>query len=115
MKADMSEAGAPPPATATTDVPNHHHEAGTDLMLTAPTDDHQSRPLRYTVVKATPYPPSGRRERWYLAVEDCPFCEAGGPHIHAFSDIGLGGGARRAGCGKGIYWLAVASGENGHA
>ncbi len=74
-------------------------------MLTAPTDGHQAGPHRYPSVIATRYAPAGQRERWVFAVS-CPMCQQ--THLHWFAD-GVGG-ARRAGCGGGVYWVAVTEG-----
>lgn len=105
-------AEAPPSATATLANPHRHHATGTDPMLTAPADGHQSRPLRYPVLTAVAHPPSGRRTRWLVITGPCVFC-GGGRHRHDAIDLASAGGARRAGCQSGTYWLAI-SGENGH-
>lgn len=58
------------------------------------------------VVVGSAYPPCARRMRWTTVVA-CPLCD--GHHRHdarTFADLG---GLRRAGCGRGRYWLALAA------
>jgi hypothetical protein len=59
-----------------------------------------SRPL---YVWAEGHKPSARRRYWLLIVRQCPYCAAG-QHAHRG---GEGGGLRRAGCGRGEYFLKI--------
>lgn len=53
-------------------------------------------------VWAVAYPPAGQRRYWLLVVQSCPKCAGGGPHAHRG---GQDGGLRRAGCGRGRYFV----------
>lgn len=62
-------------------------------------------PKRYPVVFASASAPCGARNRWHILTSACPF--DGGRHQHYVADLDQASGARRAGCGKGVYWVAV--------
>lgn len=61
--------------------------------------------LRHDVVTAVGYPPAGRRTKFHTVVPECVFC--GGAHVHRGTANGPAQGTYRAGCGRGIYWIAV--------
>lgn len=61
---------------------------------------------RYPLVFASAFAPCGRRKRHLIVTAACPF--DGGRHVHLVPDLEHAGGARRAGCGRGTYWLVIA-------
>lgn len=58
------------------------------------------------LIHASLIAPSGRRTRYVLITAGCPLC-GGGRHIH-FVDGPVLAADRRAGCGRGRYWVKVA-------
>jgi hypothetical protein len=61
----------------------------------------------YPTVYCSLLPPAGRRTRYAVIGGPCGAC-GGGRHIYYTRDPTHAGGARRAGCGRGIVWLVIA-------
>lgn len=68
-----------------------------------------ARLRRWPLVYASVFAPAGRRTRPLMMTGPCAYCS--GRHAHFASE----GGARRAGCGAGIYWIVVARRYSGGA
>lgn len=80
--------GAPGQGPVSQNISRRHHAANRD----------QDTAL---YVWSVAYPPSGRRRGWLCVVRTCPFCTAGN-HAHRG---GPQGGLKRAGCGRGSYYV----------
>ncbi len=86
---------------------SRHHSEPAAIVPRQPTGARRSRTMRrHPVVYASVSEPCGTRSRWLVVTSACPAC--GGRHVHYAAALAAAGGARRAGCGRGIYWIAVA-------
>jgi hypothetical protein len=72
-----------------------HNSTNDNTDNTGPTSSNTSRTVSATAVD---YRPAGRRKLPLLIVRVCPFCD--GTHAHRGN-----GGERKAGCGRGIYYV----------